>query len=858
MNESLLEEVLLSGRFQSELAKASRLAVLSDLPAIEAADEREGVDWSFALLCCSLLTASETEESQDAVLRVTQACLVSEGSSGEERGAAALLLERLGNAPAVKLAKERGMIPDEVWAESSGPLGLDVIRSRLELTVPVAGGVSLRVNRFQREFWSAARSNEWLSVSAPTSAGKSFIVRQWIEDAITSSSGTYRSVYLVPTRALIQEVSGELQAQFGDAVGVYTLPWDAAIGTQDKEIFVLTQERLHLLQHQDSEFSADLTFIDEAQKFGDDARGVLLQRVLDESVSRSATSQVLFASPLSENPGLLLESAPDQVSTDALPGGTVTVSQNLFWVNQVKGYPRRWAVDIMLPDRSEAVGEVLLEARPSPASKRLPLLAVALGRDSASNVIYVNGAADAEKAARQVYEAVGEGAYVGDDPGVIALRELSQKTIHESYALNTCLERGVAFHYGNMPLLIRIEIERLFRSGILRYLVCTSTLLEGVNLPCRNLFVRGPRRGRGRPMSAPDFWNLAGRAGRWGKEFQGNIFCIDTTDEKQWPTAPTRRVRYPLRRATDDVMSDPESLIAYIEGGTQPDEGQGAPPLESVFSFLAARSVEGESINDLPGVERLDPATQEELEEAVRLSLTSVEIPPTLIRRHAGISPVSMQRLLDDFRDHADTDSLMISPPESSDAVETIVSAFGRLRRTIGGNLGPPARQFMLALLVVHWMRGAPLARIIADRLRYLEERDRPYRTQNVIRECMSDVEQIARFEAPKLLACYLDVLRFHLAALGLEDQMGELPDVAMLLELGVSRTTELSLVTLGLSRTSAISLSEYIVEDELAPVGCVAWLRSAELESLDLPELVRIEIRSMLERQPYPEQDVS
>jgi hypothetical protein len=27
------------------------------------------------------------------------------------------------------------------------------------------------------------------------------------------------------------------------------------------------------------------------------------------------------------------------------------------------------------------------------------------------------------------------------------------------------LQRGVAFHYGNMPLLIRTEIERLFRAN---------------------------------------------------------------------------------------------------------------------------------------------------------------------------------------------------------------------------------------------------------------------------------------------------------------------------------------------------------------------------------------------------------
>ena len=60
------------------------------------------------------------------------------------------------------------------------------------------------------------------------------------------------------------------------------------------------------------------------------------------------------------------------------------------------------------------------------------------------------------------------------------------------------VERGVAFHYGNMPSLIRLEVERLFRSGKIRFLICTSTLIEGVNLSCRTIVLRGPRKGIGK------------------------------------------------------------------------------------------------------------------------------------------------------------------------------------------------------------------------------------------------------------------------------------------------------------------------------------------------------------------------
>lgn len=852
MNKVLSNEILHSSRFQDQVANASLLAILHDLPMITTRRHSPTVDWPFALSCCSLLASSDSEEAQDAVLRVAHACLVDPAATREHRAASVLLFERLGNAPAIRLAELRRAVVDDVWSTVSPPLMLDVIRSRLQLAIPTRD-MTLHVNRFQRSFWAAASSQSWTSVSAPTSAGKSFIVRHWVAQQI-GSMDTLRCVYIVPTRALIEETSRELRTQFPADARIYTLPWDANIGSASKEIFVFTQERLHLLQQEDRSFYAELMVVDEAQKFGDDSRGVLLQRVLDEAISRYPESTVLFASPLSENPELLLDSAPPGIPTDALIGTTVTVSQNLFWVNQVDRFPKRWSIVTKLPKNVGEIGEVHLAARPSPSSQILALLTVSLADKSSGNVIYVNAPGDAEKVARQVYEALGEAAYIGDNPDIVALRELSQKTIHKSYALNSCLERGVAFHYGNIPLLLRGEIERLFRIGVLRFLVCTSTLLEGVNLPCRNLFVRGPRRGRGRPMSLPDFWNLAGRAGRWGKEFQGNIFCVDTDDRKMWPSPPLYRDRYPLRRAADDTISDTRSLIEYIASGTPARSDRSLALLESVYSLLASKLLEDGSIDDMPSVRRLDQSVRRELSDVVQSSLDGIDAPHRLIRRHAGISPLSMQRLLDYFRSQDDVQSLLISPPESRDAVASIAAAFRVLQQLLGGGLGSARRQYMLALLVVTWMRGAPLASIIAARLRYLKEHGRQHVVATVIRECLSDVEQIARFEAPRVLSCYVDLLNLHISELGLEDDMQELPDLAMLLELGVSRKTELSLVTLGLSRTSAIAVSEYIIEDEFQSEECVEWLRSVELDTLDLPELVRVEIRKMLEHQPTSE----
>ena len=209
----------------------------------------------------------------------------------------------------------------------------------------------------------------------------------------------------MPTRALIEEVSREFRTELSDAVGVYSIPWDKDVDSRAHEVYVLTQERLHFLYELLPNFSPDLLFIDEAQKFGDEQRGVLLQRVLADSVSRNAGLQVVFASPMAANPELLLEGSPH--GSRSVAAETVTVNQNLLWVNQIPYKPKRWTATLIDGERDIPAGEFQLPARPVNKSKRLPYVAVALGRDTTGNVVYVSGAAAAEKTAGLIAEALG-------------------------------------------------------------------------------------------------------------------------------------------------------------------------------------------------------------------------------------------------------------------------------------------------------------------------------------------------------------------------------------------------------------------------------------------------------------------
>ena len=93
------------------------------------------------------------------------------------------------------------------------------------------------------------------------------------------------------------------------------------------------------------------------------------------------------------------------------------------------------------------------------------------------------------------------------------------------------VRKGLAFHTGELPINVRIKIEEACRKGLLKLVFCTSTLLEGVNLPADNIFVTTLHNGKGK-LSRLDFLNLIGRVGRLGHSIIGNVFLITGESEK--------------------------------------------------------------------------------------------------------------------------------------------------------------------------------------------------------------------------------------------------------------------------------------------------------------------------------------
>ena len=114
-----------------------------------------------------------------------------------------------------------------------------------------------------------------------------------------------------------------------------------------------------------------------------------------------------------------------------------------------------------------------------------------------------------------------------EDPECAALVALATTRLGTSHPLVATLRRGVGFHHAALPDDIQAELEDGIRRGPLRYLVATTTLIEGINFPVRSVLVgdRGYQTADGFviTLDAPKLLNAVGRAGRAGRETEGWI-----------------------------------------------------------------------------------------------------------------------------------------------------------------------------------------------------------------------------------------------------------------------------------------------------------------------------------------------
>ena len=93
--------------------------------------------------------------------------------------------------------------------------------------------------------------------------------------------------------------------------------------------------------------------------------------------------------------------------------------------------------------------------------------------------------------------------------------------------LTVGINKGIVYHHGSLPIDIRESLEDYYLKGFIKIMVCTTTLVEGVNFPIQNFIHTGRTYEGQKTLSSGDFKNIAGRAGRAYQSTFGQIIYIN-------------------------------------------------------------------------------------------------------------------------------------------------------------------------------------------------------------------------------------------------------------------------------------------------------------------------------------------
>ena len=368
------------------------------------------------------------------------------------------------------------------------------------------------------------------SFSAPTSLGKTFVIRMFIKELIMSGERA-NFVIVVPTNALINEVYARIVDDLKEELwenGYRVVKSPATLMEVEEAynyIMVYTQERLlyHLLKAKN--ISVNYLFIDEAHKISrKEDRSAFFYKIMSLINKEHSGARVYFSSPNIPNPQVYLELTSDNLNKASTRIKYSPVNQNKLILDKENEKVYYY---------SEIDNEFFELEHESPyfsSDSKVIDFVKKFGKEK-SNIIFCNTKREAVDWANEYI--LGESDIQNDE--LDALIKAIEEDIHADCYLTKTLKKGVAYHVAYLPSQIKEKIEELFKSNIIKTVFCTSTLLEGVNFPAENLFLMlnadSPWL---KDEARVDFKNLVGRVGRIEYNMFGNIFFIanaSTTDK---------------------------------------------------------------------------------------------------------------------------------------------------------------------------------------------------------------------------------------------------------------------------------------------------------------------------------------
>ncbi|MCQ6275873.1 DEAD/DEAH box helicase [Bacillus sp. V3B] len=425
-------------------------------------------------------------------------------------------------------------------------------------------GVTLRNKNFIQEFWPAQHllgrngifRGESAVVQLPTSAGKTKATEVIIRSAFLSNR-TSLAVIVAPFKALCHEISDSLNKSFqNESINIDELSdipqidFKLASILRDELILVVTPEKLiYMLRHfPELAERIGLLIYDEGHQFDSGTRGInyellltSLKGMVPENVQKVLISAVISNAEIVSS---WLNGEESKVVSGINLSPTYRTVALASWLDRLG---RLEFVNIENPDEGEfyvprIIEQQQLQLKGREKNERLfpkkndgNTISLFLGLKLISNgsvAIFCGKKNSVSSLCEKIVDAYDRGLSLkrpydfSEKSEIKKLHFLYKCHLGSREPVTKSAELGILTHHGNIPSGIRLAVEHSMKEGLAKFVICTSTLAQGVNLPIRYLIVTSVYQGSEK-IKVRDFHNLIGRVGRSGMHTEGSIIFAD-------------------------------------------------------------------------------------------------------------------------------------------------------------------------------------------------------------------------------------------------------------------------------------------------------------------------------------------
>lgn len=757
------------------------------------------------------------------------------------------VFSKLGNFPAILYLENKNYNNAEL------PLFREVEAQSKKLIQKVPDSENLFFTDSQFELFTKLSNSVEFSFSGPTSMGKSFLIKSFIKKVIKNSPPE-NIVIIVPTRALINQFSIDLKTELSELLDDYKYKVlinsnvsDIVLEEKYNFIFVLTPERLISYLSQENNPPIGFLFLDEAHKLANstDARSITTYTAIEKVQKKYGNIKLYFSSPNVSNPEVFLKLFDRNIENKFYNTDESPVSQNLYFIDLInKNYELHTKEKVINLNPGIDLDNI---------STELDLIQF-IGKDQ-NNLVYCNYKSKSVEKATEYASLVKE--YPVSKDVSKAIKNIKEY-IHPDYYLAEILNKGVAYHHGKLPQLIRNLIEDLYKKEDIRNVFCTSTLLEGVNMPTQNIFILDNKNYR-TSFDLIDFWNLSGRAGRLSKELEGNIYCVQY-DNLVWENKEILKKEKIELKPT--ILNKVDRNLQKIEKILNNQNVSGTETEKEILKYIAniikVDSLDTESNYKSPVINKLIEKNKNTIIELAKNKTENYQIPSFILNYNQTIDfEVQNSVYLELVKKVRNKKNILL--PSKDIKYETCLAVLEYFYSLYSWDKAEKKLQNKnslkyYAVLINQWINGLTLSQIISQAIDWTYDKKFnikitynefvPFDKNNKkhinlkIEEIIDDIEFLLRFLLEKYFNHYYQIL---IKILG-EENAGE--NWATLLEYGTQNRIVIALQNLGVSRNTALKIfknhkdSLIMVDGKLNGIKKEKLLSSLKPDSLEYQEI--------------------